>query len=230
MATRLYLPSSGVAAISPSWDILWASLRDSTAHWPMATTKAQNSALTNLTFTYPNTTTRRVGMGQWVSDQLDVDQTIPSASTFSCVVRGLESVAGADSIAQLVWYVRPPAGGFRGDIITAAMNSEYTTAAQTRIVAATAVGIDMNCLAGDRIVIEIGAEGTTPTSGSTFTQRFGDPSATGDFALTSGLTTDLCPWFELSQNITFGAAPPPADIYPQPIRTVLQAVNRASRY
>ena len=34
--------------------------------------------------------------------------------------------------------------------------------------------------------------------------EFGDPTATSDFALTAGLTTDLVPWAEISANLTFG--------------------------
>ena len=39
-----------------------------------------------------------------------------------------------------------------------------------------------------------------PTAGTTYTMRQGDSFAT-DFALTSGLTTDLNPWCEFSTNI-----------------------------
>ena len=43
----------------------------------------------------------------------------------------------------------------------------------------------------------------TPANGLNVTWRFGDPTGTADFALTSGLTTDLDPWWEISADPTF---------------------------
>ena len=78
-------------------------------------------------------------------------------------------------------------------------------AAATRIRAATAI-TGFSAAAGDRLVLEIGIHGVTPAN-EIMQMRIGDPTAAADFALTAALTTDLCPWGELSQTLTFGAPP-----------------------
>jgi hypothetical protein len=59
---------------------------------------------------------------------------------------------------------------------------------------------------GDRIIVEIGLHGVTPAA-ELIQMRIGDPNATEDFALTAGLTTDLCPWVQLSRDVVFGTPP-----------------------
>jgi hypothetical protein len=49
-------------------------------------------------------------------------------------------------------------------------------------------------------VLDIGAHAAAPTVAGTYNGRAGTNAAT-DFALTSGLTTDLNPWCELSRNL-----------------------------
>jgi hypothetical protein len=77
--------------------------------------------------------------------------------------------------------------------------------AATRIIAAGAV-TSFACNAGDRLVLEIGIHGVTPAN-EVMQMRVGDPTAVADFALTTALTTDLVPWGELAQTVTFGSPP-----------------------
>ena len=51
-----------------------------------------------------------------------------------------------------------------------------------------------------RLVLEIGSNAAGPTAAGNFRHRIGCAAAT-DFALTTALTTDLNPWFELSHNL-----------------------------
>lgn len=81
------------------------------------------------------------------------------------------------------------------------MASAATRIHSARVNGATA----FSSQAGDRIIIEIGLHGVTPAAELT-QMRIGDPSGTADFALTAALTTDLCPWVQLSRDVTFGAA------------------------
>jgi hypothetical protein len=203
VATRLYLPLTGTSPVAPPHDAAWEV--QSTNSFPTSGTKL-NSALVDVTIDPISlTSTHQEEFGQWITGTLDVNQTI--SGTVSIVVRGLESAATANAHLAFSLRVIKPDLTDRGVLLLQhAAATEFVTAAETRIHNALAIAT-VNGLAGDRIVMEVGGHFVTPASGTTLTLRLGDPSATGDFALTSGLTTDLCPWFELSQTLTFGSAP-----------------------
>ena len=202
MATRFYLPLSGAAPTSPTVSTMWDGNCSAFARYMAVTTKV-NSALANVVALFGFTGTRQICWHQWVSDTLDVDQTI--SGTMSAVVRGLENATNADlHLAVSIRVLQGDTSTLRGVLRNqGATVTEYVTTAATRIHNALAV-TSVNALAGDRIAIEVGFHGLTPAPGATGTLRFGDPTGTADFALTSGLTTDLCPWVQLSANITFG--------------------------
>lgn len=150
---------------------------------------------------------------QYVSVKALAAQTI-TAGTFSAVWRTVESVATADFYQQIVIRVMSGDGLtergtlFGGETLTAvsatvgAQNEEISTTSSTRIKNAIST-TQVVAQAGDRIVIEVGCRGGGTVTTVTFNNRFGDPTASGDFALTSGLTTDICPWVELSNNLTW---------------------------
>ena len=130
------------------------------------------------------------------------------------VIRCLEAAAQTDS--HLVYSIRVVSSDgatVRGTVgLFHATSTEFVTSAATRIHAARTDGAEnFTSYAGDRIIIEIGVHGVTPSL-TAVTLRTGDPSATTDFALTAALTTDLCPWVELSRTVAFGTAPITADI------------------
>jgi hypothetical protein len=98
--------------------------------------------------------------------------------------------------------------------VTAPLAAGFTTSADT--ISTVVRGLESNLLYNGILNIMVRAD--------TVTLRFGDPTGTADFALTGDLTTDLCPWVELSANLTFtGAAtgPPPADTRRSALRPLL---------
>ena len=204
MATRFYLPVSGTSplnalAVATSWEHSGANFFRA----PAVTAKS-NSALTDKLGSFPDATTDQMCWGQWVSKPIAAFSFLTS-HTISMVVRGLEANANAD--AHLAYTVRVVSGDGTVDRGTIAefhaTSTELLTTAATRIHSARALNNNVSAQNGDRIVIELGSHGVTPSTDNV-TWRFGDPSATADFALTAALTTDLCPWVELSPTLTFG--------------------------
>jgi hypothetical protein len=118
------------------------------------------------------------------------------------------TLSGDTHLAYVVRVVSGDGAVIRGVIgLYHATSTEYplVASAATRIHSARVNGATaFSSQAGDRIIIELGLHGVTPALES-IQMRFGDPSATGDFALTAGLTTDLCPWVELSRTVVFGS-------------------------
>lgn len=204
MATRLYLQSTGTGPFDPViGDGGWERNHGSYASRNMDTTKA-NSALTTVSGVFGATTTSQTRYHTFVSNTLDTAQTI--SGTFSLVVGkcGETSTSGDAHLAYAL-RVTTGSGTHRATLATVmATSSEFPliASAATRIHNATAI-TSFACNAGDRLVLEIGIHGVTPAN-EVMQMRFGDPTATGDFALTAALTTDLCPWGELSQTVTFG--------------------------
>lgn len=205
MATRLYLQSTGAAPFSPAIaDGGWE--RDSAAYVVrnMATVKA-NTALTTLSAVFGATATSQTRYATFVSDTLDTAQSI--SGTFSMVIgKCAETTANGD--AHLAYALRVTSGvGVHKAVLATSMTTgtefPLVASAATRIFSAVAV-TTFSAAAGDRLVLEIGIHGVTPAN-EIMQMRVGDPTATADFALTAALTTDLCPWAELSANLTFGA-------------------------
>lgn len=208
MATRFYLPISGTPplaalAVNANWE-----LTNSLVRLPCYITK-QNTALTTYTLTWPATTTQQWCWRQWQSLPLKAGYSWTTADTVSTVIgKCAETTTGGDT--HLVYIIRIVSGDgsvIRGVIgLMHAISSEYplVASAATRIHNVLTTGAtNFSSQAGDRIIIEIGLHGVTPVA-ENIQMRFGDPSATADFALTAGLTTDLCPWVQLSRTVEFG--------------------------
>jgi hypothetical protein len=206
MATRLYLPSSGTAPLaSLAYDSNW-ELSTGAVRLPCSTTKS-NTALTNSVRRWSAATTQQWVWWQFQSEGLSQGYTWTTADTFSMVIRGLEANLACDShVAYSVRVVSADGSTVRGTVgLYHATSTEFTTSALTRIHNARTTGAtNFTSYAGDRIIIEIGVHGVTPSTAYDVTLRTGDPTATSDFALTAGLTTDLCPWVELSRDVVFG--------------------------
>jgi len=204
MATRLYLQSTGTGAVNPAFaDGGWERDHGSYASRPMSTAKA-NSALTTVTGVFGATATSQTRYHTFVSDTLDVAQTI--SGNFSMVIgKCAETSTSGDAHLAYALRVVTEAGVHRATLRTSMTTiSEFAliASAATRIIAAGLV-TSFACNAGDRLVLEIGIHGVTPVN-EVMQMRFGDPTAVADFALTTALTTDLCPWAELAQTVTFG--------------------------
>jgi hypothetical protein len=206
MATRFYFHASGsiLTASNPGFDANWEQTGQAT-RLPMdlKTQQGPQTALTNSSnITVPITTTQDILCYQFVSNQIFKPAKLDASTTFSLVFRTLESATTANCF--LAYSLR--AFDVRGLASLGTISSnfagggtEYAAAAQTRIFAATAItATQIDQLF--RLVLEIGSHAAAPTAATTYTLRTGD-NAASDFALTSGLTTDLNSWFELSTNL-----------------------------
>jgi hypothetical protein len=131
-----------------------------------------------------------------------------TADTVSMVLGKLaETTLSGDS--HLVYVVRVVSGD--GGTIRGVIGLYHATSTEIPLMASAATRIHsvrtngattFTSQVGDRIIIEIGVHGVTPAL-ENIQMRVGDPTATDDFALTSGLTTDLCSWVELSRTVSF---------------------------
>ncbi len=209
MATRFYLPSTGTSPLnSLAQHTGWFTAGSPGVRRPCYTTK-QNTALTNVVSASMTAgTTYELCSLQYVSPPLSGAQSI--SGTRSGVLRVLESLAGVDAFWGIILYVvsrdgTTITGTLEDDSFANYQGAEWGTAAATRITSARAI-TTVSAADGDRVVIEFGPSSpASHTSTGTGTMRVGEPTAAADFALTSGLTTDLCPWIELSSTLTFGS-------------------------
>lgn len=211
MTTRLYLPSSGTPPlaslpINTNWELSTGLVR-----LPCFTTK-QNTPLATSTRTWVATLTQQWAWWQFQSDILKYAYDWTTADAVSMVIgKSGEAATGTDThLAYVVRVVSGDGSIIRGIIgLFHAISSEYplVASAATRIHNARIDGANtFSSQPGDRIIIEIGVHGVTPTA-TNVQMRIGDPTVGNDFALTAGLTTDLRPWVELSKTVEFGTPP-----------------------
>jgi hypothetical protein len=213
MVTRFYLPNGGTAPVAANAGAGWSNPGGMVSRtFPAVLTKS-NTPLADRTNAETGTTVVNFGQSMHVSTPLAA-QTI--AGTFSAVQRCFESAAAADIALQAI--VRIISGN--GATVRATLYAGHTAAlgttvgalgeefgltpGSTRIIPAGTALTSGTAIDGDRLSVELGVRvyNTVATSYS-FTNRLGDPAGVADFALTSGLTTDLCPWVELSQTLLF---------------------------
>jgi hypothetical protein len=208
MATRFYLESSG----TPHLNALavhsgWFSGSVGLNRLPMNTTKA-STTLTDFV-NASGGASKEFCVFQFQSTQQLAAQTISNAGTFNGLHRCLEAAATANVFAASVLYVVSSDGAtIRGTIYDDTLGNsdiELGTTASTRVNPSDAfVGTKTSVVAvdGDYLIFELGFSANATGVSQNVTQRVGS-SAASDFALTSGLTTDLNPWLELSATLTF---------------------------
>jgi hypothetical protein len=162
-------------------------------------------ALTDKSVTVPITTTQDILNVQFVSDPLP-PQSI-EAGILTAVVRCSENATTNNAFLALTARIMSNDGQtLRANLLSLQEGgSEFPVTASpvTKIVGnGTTTAVTTACVTqpGDRLVIEIGVFASGPTAGGSAIERFGN-NAASDFALTAGLTTDLNPWVELSQNL-----------------------------
>ena len=203
MATRFYFPAEGsaAAAVSPAFDAGWEQTGQANRLQLLEKTRLStlSTIATSATKTVPITTTQDILAEQYVSEPIPTQNII---GTVSLVVTGIESAATANvTLAVVVKVVSQDGGTARGTLFSVfGTDAELANATTlTRIVNAQAVTA-LTTLPGDRLVVEVGGHAAAPTAATTYSFNFGDNAAT-DFALTSGLITNINPWIEFSQNI-----------------------------
>lgn len=209
MATRFYMAGSGTPSISPAFDAGWEQTGQAVRL--SAVPKIKLSALsapTNLTVTVPITTTQDILVAQFVSGPLPT-QTISGLFSVVVLCDALTSASVNGHLAYVLKIVSPDGGTIRGTLASdfgsgTAFSSSGVTNASTRIYGdgSTAVVLSpQTAQTGDVLVLELGVHAAAPSNASgSAILRFGfDGSA--DYALTTGLSTTITPWFELSQNL-----------------------------
>jgi hypothetical protein len=207
VATRIYLPSSGSAAVTPStWNfanqinpLTFAGSRTKTAS--ALTTKLEATGTTNPTAR---------AMLRYVIGPLE-GQSI--TGTVKGQMLALESNAGANASLALAVKIIQPDGTDRAVLLaqtagdSAAGGVELATGSLTnaRFLNASEANPTLttqSATRGDYLVIEIGFRSATGTTRN-ISLRYGD---TGSTDLTDGNTsetTDNVPWIEFSDDITF---------------------------
>jgi len=205
-ASRFYFHASGAIATptNPAFDAGWEQTGQA-VRLPMDRKPQQGpqTALANsATITVPITTTQQILCHQFVSNEVFLPVRLDASVTFSMVMRTIESSASANAfLAYVLRAVSVDGGTFLGTLASSMTNAgtEYGTAAATRIF--SAIVLTATTLSEPwRLVIDLGAHAQAPAAGASYTHRPGT-SAASDFALTSGLTTDLNPWLELSADL-----------------------------
>lgn len=212
MATRIYLPSSGSAPVTPSdWE--FAYLAGTTYTLPGSLSKT-NTALTSRTTATGTTSPRTTGVMRYIIGKLKA-QTI--AGTVNMVMLCSESNALANATLAISVKIIQPNGADRAILLAPAASDnpaspyEIATTLNSRRVFDVNEARPINLTSqsaqdGDYLVIEIGFRSATTTSRN-IVQRHGDPSATADCADGEGSTNDYCPWVEFSQTLTWTYSP-----------------------
>jgi len=189
MATRLYYPSTGAAAVSPAFDA-WSNT--AIADRIAAVRTKITSAMTNKSHTLGQAD---VLLRQYVSEPMAA-QTI--SGTVKCYVRGLSDT---EKISTLSIRVCNNAGtAFTGTLLALnhyGNNTNFATSLKNNIFANGDALSSLAINANDRLVIELG---TRKVSGSNGTLNFGDDSGT-DLPENETETAAYNPWIEFSGDL-----------------------------
>lgn len=205
MATRLYLPSNGTPPL-PSLGVKgvgWDARTNELVRLPCAVAKT-NKALTDRQIIWWTTTSVDWIWWQFQSPPLAAGYSWTTSEIISLILRGLEEATTVDSkLSVMVTIVSGDGATVRGYLKSrvSGPGNEFATTAKTRTFYQYQDEA-FSSLVGDRLIIEVGPQGLTPTL-KYVTMRIGDPSATSDFAFTEDLTTDLCPWVEFTKTVAF---------------------------
>jgi len=204
-ASRFYLSATLAAAVSPGFESGWEST-GSAQRRMMGNPSLASSTKTDLGVAETSTSgTFDVLIYQFVSEPLAYASVI--CGPVGGYIRSTESNIAADDRSQMVVKVVSGDGStLRGTVIdfdASALTDEWpTTSASRRFPLAFAgsgtKGTPVSASAGDRVVVEVGyrAHNTSSTS-RTGTLRAGHTVGGSDFT-TTGTTTDLNPWIEIS--------------------------------
>lgn len=200
MPTR-FMMSNVAAPTSPSFDGGWEqNAQADRAYSPRKGLASVISALADQSAkTVPITTTQQILARQYITDQLMQPARIQG--TFSMVLRGLENATTNNVFLAFVLRLLDSTGATRATLASSMTNAgtEFVATAATRIFSAVAL-TPADAVVGDRLCLEVGGHAQAPTAAGSFTYRFG-VAQVADFALTSALTTDLNPWWELSCDL-----------------------------
>lgn len=209
MATRYYLPSTGAAVVTPTFNAVWEKTSEAD-RLKMVKTKISSAFATKTCTENVSTDPYDVLNRQYVSDPIGVHDF--NGVSMKVQIRCMESAAKMDALLYVItWMVSNDGNTYRFSlpIVTSGVEFDDGTLENRGIFAPpSAYDSSQN---GDRIVVEIGVNTTnTKTDVYTATMDFGDNSGT-DLPENNTETTQYNPWIEFSHNI----APyvPPSDGY-----------------
>ena len=215
MATRFYLPSTGVAAVSPAVASTWEITDVSFIRIKCVTTRI-SSALTevNLTEDSPSAANQDWCFIQYVSDPLAA-QTLnpePIVNDVKFQMRGMETAANNNMFfSWIVRVVSNDGGTVRGTFVAHRRDGTELAVSTTDPLVYTnrgdvASSSTLTVEDGDRIVIEIGTGGTPVLPGAHASGIvYGDDSGT-DLPENNTSTATNNPWVQFTDNIVFQAA------------------------
>lgn len=223
MTTRLYLPSAGTPAVTPpAADAIWDTdaLSSGTAPvLPLVSAKT-NTALATLTTAVETSTSNSFDslLARFVSTETIPSDRVIGRAFLDQSIRFSRPEAASDPYVQIVVKVISGDGStVRGTLLaantaTTALGAvtgermEFLSSLTTRAWWGVPL-TEVAALAGDRILVEVGVRFTnTVATAYTASASFGDPSATGDLAVSSNSGSALCPWIEFHEDI-FAATP-----------------------
>ena len=164
MATRIYLPSTGTAPVSPAFNTNWADTADAT-RFPCVFDTASSTAMATTQYRDNSNKNEAHLIHQWVSTNQIAGQVI-SAQTIKFQMRGLELNANNDMVFAISVRVCSPDGTtIRGNVLDVSSDdSELPTGTLTNR-SFSATSSEVTAQAGDRIMIEIGCAGD-PSGGN----------------------------------------------------------------
>ena len=200
MATKLYLPSTGVALVDPAWSVSWYNATSASAAKLKAVTTRIASSMVTKSMTDTDVTDRHFAFGMWVTEKL-IAQAI-AAQTLTCSIKCRET--STSNNMKLHWIVRllHDDGTFGSSIIAFRDQTvEVSITANSRFDTLTTNAV--TALNGDRIIIEMGLGGD-PGSGASHDSSMiiGDDSAT-DLNAASNDTGIRNPWVNFANTLTF---------------------------
>lgn len=197
---RLYLPSTGAAAVSPAFSGSWGRTADGDRIAAVIT--KINSAMTNQAANVPSGSNYAVLGRQYVSAPLAA-QTI--SGTVKSQVRAYDVTnTNEDHLRLLIRVCSNDGSTFRGTVLSLGDYGSGTTLANTiknRKFANSGTALTSLAVnAGDRLVIEYGVYGGS--SAATDYLNFGDNSGT-DLPEDETTTSAYNPWIEFSNALVF---------------------------
>lgn len=197
MAVVWNLPSAGILPgnFAPPVDPSWEQPATSFFRAPAVRTK-RDTPLTDFSSLFGATISGQTVWAQYITEALDVDQTIDG--TLALIVRGFEGSLAENLHIAYVARLIGPDYTVRGTLASfQTTQTEFGVTPETRIRSGDGIAATAG-LAGDRIVMEFGFHGVGQANAAANVLRFGDPVGVANFALTAGLTTDLCTWFRIT--------------------------------
>lgn len=213
MATVLYLESTGAPNISPTPNAGWTDQSQFT-RFKTGTIKLSSAMVTD-NISDVLSTQADIIIGQWISDFLDVGQTITGAQAVNIVARFAEVAANNNLFLTWAVYV------FNGTTLNKTVVTKRTdgtevvaTTPTSRTDSATSVAGNYTTVAGDRLVIEVGLSGD-PSGTNTHdgSMSYGSDSAT-DLTMADGTTTANNPIVTLTDTLTFNTSSPSPSVSP----------------